>query len=170
MTTTSQKKVRVIGTQSESNFQSTRETIKEVCVKFPVLGTHSKAANHLHYCHLATSSCCFFFPPQKEQFQIFFFNLQDMIEYVGLWWYIKGKGNNPEEAKTSETKTVLHYQFLEFTMKWEFKQFLPSSFIYDFAIHLHISFFLLKKSKNKFFQTVLCSTISEDGKNTNYIF
>lgn len=93
-----------------------------------------------------------------------------MIEYVGLWWYIKGKGNNPEEAKTSETKTVLHYQFLEFTMKWEFKQFLPSSFIYDFAIHLHISFFLLRKSKNTFFQTVLWSTISEDGKKMQTIF
>lgn len=125
--------------------------MKEVCLKFPVLDTHCKATNHLHvYCHLAASSCFFSPRSEKEQFRKFFLNLQDMIEYVGLWRYRKAKGNNPEEAKTSETKTVLHYPFLEFIMKWEFKQFLPSLFIYDFAIHLYIRFFLLKKIQQIF--------------------
>jgi len=92
-----------------------------------------------------------------------------MIEYVGLWRYRKAKGNNPEEAKTSETKTVLHYQFLEFIMKWEFKQFLPSSFIYDFAIHLYICFFLLKIPRN-FFKLFFDQLLVKLEKHANYIF
>lgn len=146
--------------------------MKEVCLKFPVLDTHSKATNHLHvYCHLAASSCCFLFLLRKNSFESFFLNLQGMIAYVGLWRYIKAKGNNPEEAKTSETKTVLHYQFLEFIMKWNLKQFLPSSFIYDFAIHLHVSFFLLKKSPTiNFFKLFFDQLLVKMEKHANYIF
>ena len=121
--------------------------MKEVCLKFPVLDTHCKATNHLHvYCHLAASSCFFSPRSEKEQFRKFFLNLQDMIEYVGLWRYRKAKGNNSEEAKTSGTKTVLHYQFLEFIMKWEFKQFLPSLTLRSFLSRLEASSLTLPAS------------------------
>ena len=147
--------------------------MKEVCLKFPVLDTHSKATNHLHvYCHLAASSCCFLFLLRKNSFESFFFKSP---RYDSICWTMKIYKSQGKQSRRSkdirDQDSAAHYQFLEFVMKWNLKQFLPSSFIYDFAIHLHVSFFLLKKSPTiNFFKLFFDQLLVKMEKHANYIF
>ena len=146
--------------------------MKEVCLKFPVLDTHSKATNHLHvYCHLAASSCCFLFLLRKNSFESFFFKSP---RYDSICWTMKiyksqGKQSRRSKDIRDQDSAALPISRIYYEMGLEA---ISAKLIYIWFCYSFACQFLSakKKSNNKFFQTVLWSTISEDGKTCKLYF